>query len=206
MICRTRILGALSLIAMVTVSGAARGADDYKLFAEGSLGVGLSAGAHSFSVTFEDRKYFDKATVTGPLVNAAFTVGVAWTNVALGFAVDGTYVRSFWRPRHDDRADATVWAGSAVAILRSAETGVQGALLLGYATGKATGGNDGYLDTVYASTSENWMYGPRLALRVGYMWPSGFGVSTTGSYAYLIAEDSKYLPLTMAVNGFLAGW
>lgn len=203
--CCIRAVATLSLLATMTVSWASRAADAVypKAYTEGSLGIGLLAGKHAYSVTFAGGKYFEKETVTGPLLNAAFTVGVAWTNVALGFAVDGTYSKSLWR---SDEAKATVWAGSAALLWRSGATGMQGALFLGYAAAKATAEEPDYLDAVYASTHDDWMGGPRVALRVGYMWPSGFGFSTTGSYAYLVAADSKYLPVAIAFNGFLAGW
>jgi hypothetical protein len=48
--------------------------------------------------------------------------------------------------------------------------------------------------------------GPRAALRMGYAHTSGFGVSTTGSFAWLVGEHSVYRPLVFLVQGTLSTW
>lgn len=204
---RAPVAFTLALLACVPVTKPARAQLLLNFFLEGTAGVGVTSGIHQFPTTdYFGRRYFDRQSVAGPVVDLSISPGVGGENFGLGVSFDGMLMQSFWKTSNGSTALQA--SASAVLFWRMDKSGFYGNV----AFGKAWGGEttcDSVADFNGAGSSDECsddMSGPRFAMGLGYMWPNGLGVRTTGSYAYLSEGDASYRPLTMIVQGTLSSW
>ena len=120
---------------------------------------------------------------------------------ALGLGVDVTFLPNIARAW--DLEDGRSLSVSAVAILRSIgrfETAVAlGVQTAGFSRSEPAGGAG-------SASAEPLAVGPRIAVRTGYVWPTGFGLALEPSAAILSYDEEPVVPIVLVAEAIFATW
>jgi hypothetical protein len=134
-------------------------------------------------------------------------VGRRW---GVGIEVDGAFMHTIEGSGVDSGpTNARLLSASAVALWLDKEAGLNAAASLGLCTAEIHGRSEfigGLPEYTVTDNLDEAMFGPRFALRGGVEWPNRLGIAITWSLSYLVGSDSKYVPMTAAVQGTASWW
>lgn len=154
-----------------------------KPYIEGSVGAGIVLGGGVVPIP---------VLTLGVMPAYAFSRSFA---LGLGF---GT---GFWGPAPG--GFALPFSASAVTVFRPNETGFECALSVGAETLAVAGGGCAASSNCGNSTI---LAGPRVGVRPGYVWPSGFGIALDASLWVIANGDEMHRVGVLALEGLSSNW